>query len=252
MLIIPALYIRNHVCLHVAEGAPGTGALYPCDPVTTARMWRGENAKALHLVDIDAARNGGTANEALLRATVEATDIPVQVSGGIRDAAKAERMLGEVRAFRIVVGTMALEQPGLLGELLERHGPRKIVVNLDVDGGRILARGRSAAPRSDVGVFCRELRALGVERVIYTDLPAQKRGGRLPLDELCALAEASGLHITINSGVWSYADLARIERAMPRRIDSLILDQALYYNVFPCQQIWRQAERRLMKEDEAL
>lgn len=252
MLIIPALYIRDHVCLHVAQGEPGTSGLYPCDPVTTVRMWRGENAKALHVIDVDAARTGTTDNEALLRAAVEATDIPIQIGGGIRDAAKAERILRDVRAFRIVVGTIALEQRDTLRELLSLYGPRKIVVNVDTENGHVLTAGRSRSVRTDITGYCRELRSLGVERIIYTDIPAQKPGGRVPLDALCALAEASDLFITLTSSVWSYSDLARVQAAMPRRIDSLILDEALYGNVFPCQRVWRQAEQRQLQEDETL
>jgi phosphoribosylformimino-5-aminoimidazole carboxamide ribotide isomerase len=249
MLIIPALYLKNRACVHTAEGEPGTEGLYSCDPVTTVRMWREENAKALHVVDVDAAKTGTRANEALLRSMVDATDIPIQIGGGIRDMKTAARMLDDVGAFRIIIGTLALERRAVLRELVDAFGPRRVVVALDVIGGMLSSHGHTRSVEMDTARFCSELRELGVERILYTDLDARNRRARTSYDALAALAEATGLCITLCGSVWSYRDLKELQNLAPQRVDSVVLDEALYRNVFPCQRIWRQAEKRLLTDE---
>ena len=83
MLIVPAIHISHGRCTRTADGEKGTEGLYPYDPVQVARMWRGENAKALHVVGLDFQDAGIACAKELLHAMVHAVDIPIQVTGGL-------------------------------------------------------------------------------------------------------------------------------------------------------------------------
>lgn len=100
------------------------------DPIGRARNWVQQGVDYLHVVDLDAAAYGDYRNRDLLKRLVEEIEIPVQVAGGIRSEGEGERLL-ELGAWRIVLGTAAIENQIMVWEMCRDH-PGKIVVSLDV------------------------------------------------------------------------------------------------------------------------
>ena len=84
MLVIPAIDIKGGQCVRLRQGKFEDETVYFSDPVKTAQLWRIENAKILHLVDLDGALHGSKDNLKTIEAIVKGIDIPVQVGGGIR------------------------------------------------------------------------------------------------------------------------------------------------------------------------
>jgi phosphoribosylformimino-5-aminoimidazole carboxamide ribotide isomerase len=250
VLIIPALYIREGECTLTPVGEDGTKGKYSCSPSAMAKLWRVENAKALHVGDLDGARAGRPVNAELVADIVRSVDIPIQVAGGIRTCDDARFMLEDVKAFRIVLSTLALDNGDALAELLERYGPRRIVAGIVCEGGHPLTQARQPCRYSTVEEFASDLRATGIQRIVYTDVSALTPGVRMPFAELAAFAERTGFMITLDGSVWNYGDLRDLQSLSPRGIDSLILGEALYANAFPCQKIWRRAEREIMEQKE--
>ncbi|MEX2419906.1 MAG: HisA/HisF-related TIM barrel protein [Acidimicrobiia bacterium] len=100
------------------------------DPVARARSWVAQGADGIHVVDLDAAAFGDYDNRPVIREIISALDAPVQVAGGIRSPGEVERILG-FGAFRVVLGTAAIEDQVMVWELCREHAGR-IVVSLDV------------------------------------------------------------------------------------------------------------------------
>jgi phosphoribosylformimino-5-aminoimidazole carboxamide ribotide isomerase len=247
MLIIPAVYIRGGECALTPVGEAGTEGKYSCNPSVMAKLWRVENAKALHVGDVDGARMGRPVNAEFIADIVRSVDIPIQVAGGIRNCDDARFMLDEVKAFRIVLSTLALENGDVLAELLDRYGPRRIVAGIVCEGGRPFAQGLEPCRYSSVEEFASDLGRTGIQRIVYTDVSALTAVVRTPFPDLAAFAERTGFMITLDGSVWNYGDLRELQSLAPRKIDSLILGEALYSNAFPCQKIWRRAEKELME-----
>ena len=108
------------------------------DPVARAVGWVAKGADRLHIVDLDAAAYGDYRNRPLINDIIEAVDVPVMVAGGIRSRPEVESLLDDAGAWRIVIGTAAIEDQVLVWDLC-RDYPAKIAVSIDVHPDEELA-----------------------------------------------------------------------------------------------------------------
>lgn len=141
--VYPAIDVRGGAVVRLQQGDYTRETRYGDEPLALARCHANAGAAWLHLVDLDAARNGGYGLDALLRRIKAATGLRVQTGGGVRCEADVERLL-EAGADRIVVGSLAISEPALVTEWLKRHGSERLTVALDVrqaDDGRWFPAG---------------------------------------------------------------------------------------------------------------
>ena len=125
--------IQNGKCLQSIQGLPGLECDYSNDPVEIAKLWRRENCKCLHLVDLDGVEEGQLKNVRMIREVVQSVDIPVQLGGRLRNSEDITKALVELGVYRVVVsGETDLD---LIHHLIEEHGPRKIVVSIEAKDG---------------------------------------------------------------------------------------------------------------------
>ncbi|NNE48229.1 MAG: 1-(5-phosphoribosyl)-5-[(5-phosphoribosylamino)methylideneamino]imidazole-4-carboxamide isomerase [Rhodothermales bacterium] len=237
-LVIPAIDIKDGRCVRLYQGSYETETVYFDDPVKMAKLWRVQNAKVLHVVDLDSARGDRGINDDALRGICACLDIPVQIGGGIRTLDDVEAAL-EMGAYRVVIGTSAVRDPGMVKQAIERFGDRKIVVALDVREGEVRVDGWTEGSGVSVLDLAAEMESLGCTRFIYTDIT---RDGTLAGPNVQAYRELgdrlSTARITASGGVSGYLDLLRIKELEPFGVDSVVVGKALYENCFPCQQIW--------------
>jgi phosphoribosylformimino-5-aminoimidazole carboxamide ribotide isomerase len=166
---IPAVDIRAGRCVRLVQGDYARETRYADDPSEVARHWEAEGAQRLHVVDLDGARDGLRANAGAIGRLLRAVSIPVQVGGGIRTLETAREILDQ-SADRVIIGTAAAEQPDALRTWLDQLGPARVVVGLDARDGRVATHGWMNVTDVDVVAFGNELAALGVQRVVYTDV----------------------------------------------------------------------------------
>ncbi len=100
------------------------------DPIARSRSWVEQGVTHLHIVDLDAAAYGDDRNRAMIHELITSVDANIQVAGGIRSEAEANRFISE-GAWRIVMGTAAIENQNMVWDLC-RQNPDKMVVALDV------------------------------------------------------------------------------------------------------------------------
>ncbi len=223
LLVIPAIDLSGGRCVRLRMGRYADEADYFVDPVRMAKLWRVQNAKALHLANVDP---DGTGNRAVIRDIAAAVDIPLQVGGGIRTMADVDELL-EAGVYRVVLGGAALREPDFAEEAVAKHTCSRVVVGV---------AGQAGGDGLDPVAAALEMERRGVRRIVYTE-PADADGP--DLDACRALAERlSTCRLTVAGGVRDYRDLLRLQELAPLGLDSVILGRALYENRFACQGLW--------------
>lgn len=186
MIAIPAVDLRDGACVQLVGGEYASERVRLADPVAVAARWAANGFAALHVVDLDAATGRG-ANGTIIGEILRTVRVPVQVGGGVRDAARVERLL-ELGAARVVVGTRALEEPEWIDELAARF-PDVVVVAVDVRGRQVLTRGWAGAVADALPDVLARLASLPLAGVLVT---AVHQEGRLAGPDLPLTREASG------------------------------------------------------------
>lgn len=242
-LVIPAIDIRDGRCVRLHQGDYDQETVYFENPVKMAKLWRVQNARVLHVVDLDAARGDDNDNRSVIRDMCEALDIPIQVGGGIRSMEQIEAAL-DVGVYRVILGTAAVTNPDLVEQAIEKFSPNRIVVGVDARDGEVRVQGWTEGAGIDAVEFAQDMERRGVRRIVYTDI---SRDGTMSGPNVQAYrtmgSALSKAKITASGGVGDYDDLLSIQTLQPYGVDSVIVGTALYENRFPCQQFWAWHEK---------
>lgn len=230
MDLYPAIDLRGGRCVRLYQGDYAQETVYADDPVAQARAFADAGAPWIHVVDLDGARSGAPAHTEVIGAIATAVDVPVQTGGGIRDEATAERLFAGGVA-RVVLGTVALEQPELVARLAARH---PVAVGLDARAGDVAVRGWEEASGRSVLDVARQFEAAGIAALIVTDIG---RDGTLEgpdVDGIGAVLGATSVDVIASGGVGTLADLERLRalEAGGRRLSGAIVGRALYEGTF--------------------
>ena len=238
MLIIPAIDIRNGQCVRLYQGSYERETVYFEDPVRMAKLWRVQNARVLHVVDLDAARGEGTSNRNAIRHICRELDIPVQMGGGVRTMKDIEQAL-ESGVHRVIIGTSAVRNPDLVSEAVERYSGARVAVGIDARDGEVRTDGWQRGSGISAVELTMDMERRGVHRIIYTDIGRDGTMEGPNVDAYKTLGQRlERAHVTASGGVGCYEDLRRLKELVPYRVDSVIIGRALYENRFPCQQFW--------------
>lgn len=228
MELIPAIDIRNGRCVRLLRGEFDQETRYDLDPRALARDYRAAGARWLHIVDLDGAASGKRANAGLIAEIASAAELSVQLGGGIRSEASLIEALD--CADRVVIGSLAVTEPAIVSGWLERHGPERIVLGLDIrigDDGmpRVTTHGWTAASSLSLDQAIERYTSAGLRHVLCTDVA---RDGALsgPNIELYAAVKSAWPSIALQAsgGISEAADLFRLADA---GIDAAISGKAL-------------------------
>lgn len=227
MIIFPAIDLRQGRCVRLRRGRPDAETLYSDDPVAVAERWMREGAQWLHVVNLDGAFGVSSPNLRIAGQIAASVEVPLQFGGGLRTLADIEKALG-LGITRVILGTVALHQPQLVAQAIERFGPERIMVSIDAQDGRVAARGWRELSDLKAVDLARRMRDIGVQRVVYTDISrdGMLTGVNVPATE--RLARESGLRVIAAGGVASLKDIQMLKAAEESGIEGVIIGQALY------------------------
>jgi phosphoribosyl isomerase A len=228
LTLYPAVDIKDGRAVRLTQGAADAETVYDLDPVAAAGRFADAGTEWLHVVDLDAAFTGEPRNRHLIAEIVEATGCKVQASGGVRTLADVEASLG-YGAERVVIGTMALTDPGFVAAVLDRVGPR-IAVGLDARGTTLQARGWTEEA-GDLFEALERFTEMGVPRFVYTDVAKDGMLQGPNVEMLRRVADATSSHVTASGGVATLDDL-RVLGGCHERVDAAIVGKALYSGAF--------------------
>ena len=226
MLIIPAIDLREGKCVRLVEGQLDQETIYSNDPVAMAAHWQTKGAQMLHVVDLDGAFAGSLKNLDVIKEILSVLTIPVQVGGGIRNMQSVELLL-ELGAARVILGTSAILKPELVSEACSRYGAA-ILVGIDGRNGQVAIEGWGVTVEKGTIELAAEMKALGINRVVFTDI---RRDGTLRgpnFEAIRELAIATGLKVVASGGVSTPDDLLTLKKLEPYGVDSVIMGKALY------------------------
>lgn len=240
MLIIPAIDLKDGRCVRLTQGRKSDVKSYDADPVEMARAFAAAGAQLLHVVDLDGAFAGvESANRAVVREIIDNVHVPVEFGGGLRSIADVRQVIA-LGVERVVIGTMAAESTEVLKVLVNRYDSL-ICAGVDARDGMVMTRGWETSTDLLATELARSLAALGIKRIIYTDIA---RDGMLTgpnIEQTVGIARAAGIHVTASGGISCLADITRLRDANEPLVDSVIIGKAFYEGKFSFEDAFRTA-----------
>ncbi len=208
MELWPAIDLRGGRCVRLQQGDYDRETVFGEDPVAMAKQFVAAGARRLHIVDLDGAKAGASVQAELVGRMVVAAGVPCQLGGGVRSLESAAAYLA-AGVTRVVVGSIAIEQPDLLVAMARRF-PGRIVLGLDARDGRVAVRGwLETSPLEAVDV-ARLHDALPLAGVVYTDIAKDGMLAGPNLAALEAMMAATRLPVIASGGVANADDIRRV------------------------------------------
>ncbi|PSB47775.1 1-(5-phosphoribosyl)-5-((5-phosphoribosylamino)methylideneamino)imidazole-4-carboxamide isomerase [Cyanosarcina cf. burmensis CCALA 770] len=226
MNLFPAIDLLEGRCVRLYQGDYDRSQVFHDNPADVAQQWTSQGATWLHVVDLDGAKAGKPVNLEAIAAIVEAVSIPIQVGGGLRDRDSVAQLL-ELGVQRVILGTVAVEQPQLVASLCQEF-PGRIVVGIDARNGKVATRGWLETSEVLATDLAQQMQKLGAAAIIYTDI---HRDGTLSgpnLDALRELATSLSIPVIASGGVSSVTDLLSLLALEPLGVTGAIVGRALY------------------------
>lgn len=223
MIIFPAVDILAGECVRLQKGEFSTVHKVFSSALAAAQQFEADGAEWLHVVDLDGAKNGRQGNLAVIETIARGTNLHLEVGGGIRSRETVERYLSRGIA-RVVLGSAALRDPALVKECAAAYGDR-IAVGIDARDGFVSVEGWCEASDMEYCAFAKQMEAVGVQHLIFTDI---SRDGMLTgpnLEALAALQQAVSCKITASGGV---RDLENIRALASMGLYGAICGKSLY------------------------
>ncbi len=231
MKLYPAIDILGGAAVRLVKGDFDAKTVYDDDPLSAARGWTDAGARLLHVVDLDGAKRGEPVNLEHLRRIAAELAVPVQYGGGLRSSEALDAAL-DAGAARVILGTAAFTDPELLRRALDAHGPDRVLVSVDVRGGRVATAGWTETTEPSTAAVLERLLAAGVERLVYTNVD---RDGMLEgpdLDEVRLLAASVSASIIYSGGIGKLSDLVDLAGLQQESLTGVIVGKALYEGRF--------------------
>lgn len=224
MIIYPSIDVRGGKVVRLREGDPNRQTVFSDDPLAAAKDWIAQGAAWIHMVNLDgafaAANNTGDILE-----TVAKLDVKIQFAGGLRSLDDIARSF-ERGAARVILGTVAVQQPEIVSEAVQRWGADAVGVALDARDGRVTTHGWQQATALTPTEFGLQMAALGVQHALYTDVSRDGGLGGSNVEGTIALGKATGLQVIASGGVSTVEEIRTL--AASGAVAGAVIGMALY------------------------
>lgn len=208
MKIFPAIDLFDKKAVRLFKGDYNQMTVYSDNPVEIALDFKAQGAEFMHVVDLEGAKTGETPNLEVIKKIVSATDLKVEVGGGVRSMDVIKRYV-DAGVYRVILGTSAVTDREFLLNAVKEYGD-KIAVGVDIKDGMVAIKGwteKSALLGFD---FCKSMQDLGVKTIICTDISKDgaMQGANHQLYK--KLSEQLDIDIIASGGVSSMDDVKRL------------------------------------------
>ncbi|MBE5782993.1 MAG: 1-(5-phosphoribosyl)-5-[(5-phosphoribosylamino)methylideneamino]imidazole-4-carboxamide isomerase [Clostridiales bacterium] len=223
MLIFPAIDLRDGHVVRLTEGDYDRMTVYSLEPEEAAAAFLAAGAEYLHVVDLDAAKDGGQKNFSVISRLAKNSGLKLEVGGGARDEDSVKRYL-DAGVQRVILGTMAVEKTKLMETLAARY-PGQIAAGVDAKDGLVAIHGWRTVTDINAYEFVASLPSRGVHTVIYTDIARDGKlmGPNLPAYE--KLNSIENLDVVASGGVSALKDVEALKKT---GVHAAIIGKALY------------------------
>lgn len=223
MRIYPAIDIRGGNCVRLLNGDYSKETVYGSSPADMAKKWEALGADFIHVVDLDGAKSGGNENRNAVKNICAAVNVPVQQGGGIRTMEDVDAVIS-LGVSRVIIGTAAISNPDFVREAVEKYG-EKIAVGIDAKNGYVATDGWTKVSDKTALDLAREMEALGVKTVIYTDIATDGTLQGPNTAAMAEMAEKTSLNVIASGGVGCEEHLDALSKT---RVEGVIVGKALY------------------------
>jgi phosphoribosylformimino-5-aminoimidazole carboxamide ribotide isomerase len=235
MTLYPAIDILEGNAVRLVKGEFDAKKVYDEDPLAAARGWVQEGAEYLHVVDLDGAKSGAPKNLENLRRIAGELGVPVQYGGGLRSAQAVGDALA-AGAARVILGTAAFTEHGLLEQALAEHGEDRVLVSVDVRGGHVTTAGWTETSEITTEAVIASLARRGARNLVFTNVD---RDGMLEgpdLEEVRGVLRACDGSVIYSGGIGQLSDLEGLTGLGEASLEGVIVGKALYERRFTVKQ----------------
>jgi phosphoribosylformimino-5-aminoimidazole carboxamide ribotide isomerase len=194
-------------------------------PAAQARAFEAAGFKWLHVVDLNGAFSGRSANSPAIRAILGATVNPVQLGGGIRDRAAIDAWLA-AGVTRVILGTVAVRNPALVKEAAKAY-PNRVAVGIDAREGKVAVEGWAESSSLSAVELAKRFEDAGVAAIIFTDIARDGMLEGVNVVATAELARAVSIPVIASGGVGSVQDIKALASA-GANIAGVVIGRALY------------------------
>ena len=238
MYIIPAIDLLGAKAVRLLKGDYNKVTIYSDTPEKVAKSFENDGAKLLHVVDLDGAKDGTTANFDTVKKIISETELSVEIGGGIRDIERVKKYF-DIGVDRVIIGTAAVTDPEFLKEAVRLYGDR-IVVGVDIKDGYVAIKGWLEVSELSCLDFCKQLYGAGVKTIICTDISKDGMMSGTNIELYRELSEKIGMNIIASGGVSSLEDIRKLSNM---NMYGAILGKALYTGAVSLSDAIRETER---------
>jgi len=223
MIIFPAIDILEGKCVRLIQGDYNQERVYGDSPVAMAKEWEAKGAEFIHIVDLNGAKTGESVNKAIIEEIAQTVKVPIQVGGGIRSIDVIKNYI-EAGVARVIIGTAAIQDPDFLKEAVTTFGD-KIAVSLDARNGYVATDGWTDTSDVKALDLVKDLEALGVKTIVYTDIAKDGMLQGPNLAEQEAIHKATTIDVIASGGVTTREDVENLQKL---DLYGAIVGKALY------------------------
>jgi len=223
MTIYPAIDIYDGKVVRLARGDYAQMTIYNDDPLAVALGFEQAGATAVHIVDLEGARDGKPANFGVIERIASKSKLEIQVGGGIRTKADVCNYMS-IDVTRVILGTAAVSEPGFLGEMVESFG-NAIAVSADIKDGFVAIKGWTEVSDHDLNGFCRAVEDIQVKTLICTDISKDGLLSGTNMEMYRSLREQVAIALIASGGITTLDEIAALAAL---GMDGAILGKALY------------------------
>ena len=217
-----AIDLKDGKAVRLSKGLMDSAKIYSNEPWELAKKFSDAGAKWLHIVDLDGAFAGDAINLKTIEKIVSATNLNIQIGGGVRNEERIKSYLSS-GVTRLILGSVALKNPDFVKEISNKY---RIVIGIDAKDGFVAVEGWAQISQMRATQLAKLYADAGVEAIIATDISKDGMLCGLNLEFTSSIAKASGLPTIASGGVASLADLEAASKATG--ISGVIIGKAYY------------------------
>ena len=208
MIILPAIDIKDGNCVRLFKGDFSTVEKVAADYLEAAKSFEAAGAKWIHMVDLDGAKEGKPVNAKIYTDVAEKTNLKVEVGGGIRNLETIQEYLN-MGISRVILGSVALKNPELVSDAVEKFGSEKIVVGFDAVNEMVATEGWLESSDVNYIDLANKMIETGVKYFIFTDISKDGTLSGVNVQQLKKLADATygKCNIIASGGVHTMDDI---------------------------------------------
>jgi len=210
LIILPAIDIKDGQCVRLVKGDFATAHKVAEDPLITAKSFYEDGASWIHMVDLDGALDGKLVNAPIYLDIVKNTKLKTEVGGGIRSLQTIEYYINN-GVSRVILGSAAAENPELVKAAVKLYS-NKIAVGIDARNGKIATKGWINTLEIDYIEFAKQMEALGVSTIIFTDISKDGTLEGPNLEQLKAINDAVSCDIIASGGICNINDIENLAK----------------------------------------